>query len=55
MAANEANVEFTESTDSSEFAGGAFVGVSESIFRRLAELNTLEPGVSISPVFCGNL
>jgi len=55
MAANEANVEFTESTDSSEFAGGAFVGISESIFRRFAELNTLEPGVSISPVFCGNL
>ena len=54
-AADEAAFVFADSTGSSEFAGGAFSGVRESLSSRIAELDRLEPEVSASPILCGSL
>jgi hypothetical protein len=53
--ADGASVIFPESTDISEFAGGAFVGLPELISQRVSQLKTLKPEASAPSYFCGNL
>ena len=55
FAADEASVLLPESTDISEFAGGAFTGLPESISQRVAELKRLDAEASAPSYFCGNL
>jgi hypothetical protein len=55
IAADVATFVSTESTNVSEFAGGAFIGLFESISRRTEELERLEPEASAPSYFCGNL
>jgi len=55
IAADEATFVSAESADYSEFAGGAFIGLPESISQRMAELNRLEPEPSAPLYFCGKL
>ena len=43
------------SNDLPDFAGGALVGLFESIAQRVGELETLEPEATAPLYFCGNL
>ena len=54
-AAEEASFVSAGSTDISQFAGGAFIGLRDSIAQRAVELKRLEPEATAPAYFCGNL